>query len=288
MNRLRLAACHLAVASAVIAVSGCESRRIGAASWESLELEIVDRDSGAPVAGIVCSIQTGARVVARRETDVDGRVVLTQSIPEANILEIDDPEGAYAPQRVELEEAGHHRIELRRAARAALRVVGAGDAPLEGAEVAVWSPGGTIRRHRLGDEGRWTFGPLAPGSSKLVVSAPGHAAVVLDARIDASHDAEPADLKSVRLFPGGTTVVGRVDSKPARRPQSAVLRFSGAGARAAIRSDGRFRLEGLPDLQRDPLAGGAMLVLLRDGEEVYARDLELKGSLLDVGTIEVE
>ena len=31
-----------------------------------------------------------------------------------------------------------------------------------------------------------------------------------------------------------------------------------------------------------------MLVFLRDGEEVYARDLEISGGVLDVGIIEVD
>jgi hypothetical protein len=286
MTRLRLATVSLAAVLVVAVAAGCESRRIGAASWESLELEIVDRESGAPVSGVTCAISTRARVIARGTSDETGRVVLAQSFPEAVTLDVDDPERRWAPKRVELAEAGHHRVELDRAVRAALRVVGEDGVLLSDAVVTVWGPGGTIHRHPL-PGGAATFGPLAPGSSKFVISAPGHASAVLDVRLIGTEPGKSEDLKSVRLSRGGTTVLGRVGSKPSRRPQRAVLRFSGAGAQADVQPDGRFRFDGLPNLEGDQVSGGVMLVLVRDGEEVYARDLEFSGRFLNVGTIEI-
>jgi len=274
----------LCLAISGLLASGCESRRVGAASSGPLDLEFVDRSNGAPCAGISVEVHFAGHVVARGSSSEAGSVHFSQVAPGNLLVRFQDPKESFCRGEAEIEVPGTHRVALEPGVMVDLRIEGESGEPVTGARITVWPLEANVLRFDL-QPGATRFGPLPAGSAKLLVAAPSYRTAVLDVDLRSSRKKKEEKLNDVRLVKGGTTLRGRVELKGRHDPKEALLRYEGAGQLAQIQKDGTFEFTGLPDPGPGTKGKDVMLVLRRGSTEVCARELMLQGQELDLGTI---
>jgi hypothetical protein len=281
----------LSLAFSLVFAAGCESRKVGAVTAGPLVLELVEKDTGKACAGVLAEALSAGHPLATGTSRQDGFLELPHSFTGKVVIRLQDPLERYVPAEIELKTAGKHKLELLPGLMARLKVLDEAGAPCERVEITAWplssAAGVTVCRFTL-RAGEEKFGPLPPGRIKVLVASPRSRTAVLDLSLKVPRKGKSQeDLREVRLSRGGTSLRGRVVSPPERLPKEALLRIDGVGQLTEVSVAGEFEFTGLSPL--DPRNGGgkAMLVLRRGQKELYARDLELGPSDMDLGVIEL-
>ena len=274
--------------AAVPSLAGCGPKGASAAAEHfdrSLEVAVVEAGSGSPVAGVEVTPLLREMTLPRRATGSGGTATWgpgegyrMDAARAQTVFVVEDPLARYEPIEAPVAEAEglpeRLVLQVRRGVTVRLRVEDAGGDPLA-ARVAVWSSGRsapwTAAASPAGDV---EIGPVSPGPAKLFISAAGHVTRVVDAPVPA----RGGDVGTVRLESGGAELTGWLPASLRARPTSAFFRFGGAGLPVAIREDGRFALEGLPETE-------GRLVFLRHDRELFSLRVEVRGERVDLGEV---
>ena len=170
------------LASTVAFLAGCQAHKVGAATGDAVVLELVEKGSGTPLAGLVCELRSRRTVAARATSGPDGKVTFDRASTGNLTVDVTDPAGAHVRETFEVSASGSHRIEVQRGTRFRMRILDADGSPARQARISAWTFGAGILELEPVDAGD-EWGPLPPGPAKLVVVAEGHEATLLDLEV---------------------------------------------------------------------------------------------------------
>ncbi len=269
----------MALALAVTLATSCE-REAGALAPRSWTL--VANRQGEEVYGVngtVVVAGDGASIeLASIAFDRSGRSVVSSARSGRHWVRVRDSRFRWVPTTVELGAAPVVPVELLPGTAVRVTVLGENGEPLAGASVSVWCAGTDPLEFDLLEPGAM-IGPIPAGDGKLVARAPGHAARVLSVLVPRLRPGKETKLPPVVLSRGGASLTGRIAGGAADR---VVLLFGGAGLAAAPAPDGTFFFHGIP-VERDPV-----LVIERDGRELFAEPVRLSSGSVDLGELSLD
>lgn len=222
---------------------------------------VVDEKSKAPVVGATVAV---ADTNISTRTDSAGRYSLPGLAEGA--LQLSVAASGFLPERRDIEPSPDKTelddIVLRPGASVAARVLSAKDGqPLAKAEVAYGEDG---LKATTDEQGRFTLGPIPPGTGKLLVSAPDHFTLRLE-REFAVGDQSLEDLTLAVLARARGRVLRGLDQAPL---EDAIVAIAEGGGKVTTKADGSYEFPQAP-------AGKVRMASTAQGYEVKRWEADL-------------